>query len=145
MRFRLYPSAAQEVLLLEQCGHARYVWNLALEQRLMWRRWKGPTPGFNAQAAQLTEARAAAPWLAAGSQTVQQQALRDLDQAWRSFFTGTHRRPTWRKAGQHEGLRIVGPQALRVRRDNRARCSVLVPKIGWVQFKRSRAFTGWKS
>ena len=54
MRFRLYPSAAQKVLLAEQCGHARYVWNLGLEQPLMWRRWKGPTPGFNAQAAQLT-------------------------------------------------------------------------------------------
>src|SRR5450759_3426224 len=145
MRFRLYPSAAQEVLLLGQCGHARYVWNLGLEQRLMWRRWQGPTPGFNAQAAQLTEARAAEPWLAAGSQTVQQQALRDLDTAWQQFFAGTHRRPRWRKAGQHEGLRIVGPQALRVRQDNRARSSVLVPKIGWVWFKRSRALACWKS
>ena len=130
---------------MEQCGHARYVWNLGLEQPLMWRRWKGPTPGLGAQAAQLTEARAAEPWLAAGSQTVQQQALRDLDQAWRSFFAGTHRRPRWRKAGEDEGLRIVGPAALRVRRDNRARSSVLVPKIGWVQFKRSRALAGWKS
>jgi putative transposase len=145
MRFRLYPSAAQKALLLEQCGHARYVWNLGLEQRLMWRRCKGPTPGFNAQAAQLTEARAAQPWLAAGSQTVEQQALRDLDQAWRNFFAGTHRRPTWRKAGEHEGPRIVGPQALRVRQDNRARSSVLVPKIGWVCFKCSRALAGWKS
>jgi putative transposase len=145
MRFRLYPSAAQKVLLLEQCGHARYVWNLGLEQRLMWARWKGPTPGFNAQAAQLTAARTAEPWLACGSQTVQQQALRDLDQAWQRFFAGTHRRPTWRKAGQHEGLRIVGPQALRVRQDNRARSSVLVPKIGWVSFKRSRALVDWKS
>jgi len=133
------------VLLLGQCGHARYVWNLGLEQRLMGARWKGPTPSFNAQAAQLTEARAAQPWLAAGSQTVQQQALRDLDQAWVRFFAGTHRRPTWRKAGQHEGLRIVGPQALRVRRDNRARCSVLVPKVGWVSFKHSRHFAEWKS
>jgi putative transposase len=145
MRFRLYPSAAQEVLLLEQCGHARYVWNLGLEQRLMWARWKGPTPGFNAQAAQLTAARAAEPWLAAGSQTIQQQALRDLDHAWQRFFAGTHRRPTWRKAGEHEGLRIVGPQAVRVRQDNRARSSVLVPKIGWVSFKRSRALADWKS
>ena len=145
MRFRLYPTAAQKVLLLGQCGHARYVWNLGLEQRLMWRRWKGPTPGFNAQAAQLTEARAAEPWLAAGSQTVQQQSLRDLDQAWRNFFAGTHRRPKWRKAGEDEGLRIVGPQALRVRQDNRARSSVLVPKIGWVSFKRSRELAGWKS
>jgi transposase len=145
MRFRLYPSVAQKVLLLEQCGHARYVWNLGLEQRLMWRRWQGPTPGLNAQSAQLTEARAAEPWLACGSQTVQQQALRDLDQAWSNFFAGTHRRPRWRKAGEHEGLRIVGSQALRVRRDNRARSSVLVPKIGWVSFKRSRQFADWKS
>ena len=145
MRFRLYPSATQTVLLLEQCGHARYVWNLGLEQRLMWARWKGPTPGFNAQAGQLTAARAAEPWLACGSQTVQQQALRDLDQAWQRFFAGTHRRPTWRKAGEHEGLRIVGPQGLRVRRDNRARSSVLVPKVGWVSFKRSRDLVDWRS
>jgi putative transposase len=145
MRFRLYPSSAQKVLLLEQCAHARYVWNLGLEQRLMWRRWQGPTPGFNAQAAQLTQARQAEPWPACGSQTVQQQALRDLDQAWRQFFAGTHRRPRWRKAGEDEGLRIVGPQALRVRQDNRARSSVLVPKIGWVSFKRSRDLACWKS
>ena len=107
-RYRVYPTAAQEALLLEACAHARYVWNLGLEQRLMWRRWQGPTPGFVAQAAQLTAAPAAEPWLAAGSQTVQQQALRDLDRAWRNFFAGTHGRPTWRKAGVHEGFRIVG-------------------------------------
>ena len=34
---------------------------------------------------------------------------------------------------------------MRVRRDNRARCSVLVPKIGWVSFKRSCALMDWKS
>jgi putative transposase len=145
MRFRLYPSAAQEALLLGQCGQARYVWNLGLEQRLMWRRWQGPTPGFNAQSGQLTEARRAESWLACGSQTVQQQALRDLDQAWQRFFAGTHKRPKWRKAGEDEGLRIVGPQAVRVRQDNGARSSVLVPKIGWVWFKRSRALACWKS
>lgn len=144
-RYRLYPTPAQEVLLLEQSGHARYVWNLGLEQRLMWARWKGPAPGYNEQAAQLTEARAENPWLAAGSQTVQQQALRDLDQAWRHFFAGTHDRPTWRQRGQHEGFRIVGAQALRVRQDNRRWSSALVPKVGWVRFKRSRSLPEWKS
>ena len=124
MRFRLYPTLAQKVLLLEACGQARYVWNLGLEQRLMWRRDKGPTPGFNAQSAQLTEARKSEPWLAGGSHTVQQQALRDLDQGWRNFFAGTHRRPTWRKVGQHEGIRIVGPQALRVSLDRAGRWQI---------------------
>ena len=128
--YRLYPTPAQEVLLPQQCGHARYVSNLGLEQRLMWRRWQGPTPGYHGQAAQLTQARAENPWLAAGSQTVQQQALRDLDQAWRNVFNRTHRRPRWRKRGQHEGFRVVGTQAGRVRQDNRRWCSVLVPKVG---------------
>jgi putative transposase len=141
----MYPTSAQESLLLAACAQARYVWNLGLEQRLMWARWKGPSPGDHAQSAQLTQARAASPWLAAGSQTVQQQALRDLDQAWRQFFAGTHRRPTWRKAGQHEGIRVVGPQALRARQDNRRWSSVLVPKVGWVRFRRSRVLPGWKS
>jgi len=106
------------------CAQARFVWNLGLEQRLMWRPGRPATPGYVAQAGQLTEARRAEPWLAAGSQTVQQQALRDLDQAWRNFFAGTHRRPTWRKAGVHEGFRIVGGQARRVERLSRkwARC-----------------------
>jgi transposase len=47
----LYPTSGQEVLLLGQCGQARLVWNLGLEQRLMWARWKGPTPGYPGQAA----------------------------------------------------------------------------------------------
>ena len=144
-RFRSYPTAEQEVLLLEQCGHARYVWNLGLEQRLMWRRWQGPTPGLTEQNRQLTEARAAEPWLADGSVTVQQQALRDLDQAWRNFFAGTHRRPTWRRRDRHEGFRIVGAQALRIRKDNRRWSAVLVPKVGWVKVRRTRDLPDRKS
>ena len=31
-RFRLYPDPVQEQQFLSHCGHARYVWNLAVEQ-----------------------------------------------------------------------------------------------------------------
>ena len=114
-QFRLFPTSEQESGLLKHGHNARFVWNLALEQKQMWRPGRGPTPGYNKQSAQLTEARGAEPWLAAGSQTVQQQALRDLDQGMSNFYNGSHRYPTWRKKGQHEGFRIVGAQALRVR------------------------------
>jgi hypothetical protein len=137
-RFRLCPTVAQQSALLKQCEHARYVWNLALEQWSMWTRDKGPTPGYAEQARQLTEARAEFVWLRAGSQTVQQQALRDFDQAVKNFYAGTHRRPTWRKAGLHEGFRIVGPPATRIIKLNRKRAQVLVPKVGWVRFRISR-------
>lgn len=120
------------------CGHARFMWNLGLEQRLMWRPGRPATPGYNAQATQLTAARHAVPWLAAGSQMVQQQALRDLDQAWQSFFAGTHRRPSWRKAGVHDGFRVVGGQARRVEILSRKWARVLIPKVGWVRFRLSR-------
>lgn len=144
-KFRLYPTGQQMVLLLAQCGHARYVYNLGLEQRLMWRRWQGPPPNLAVQNRQLTEARADNAWLAEGSVTVQQQALRDLDQAWRNFFARTHDRPSWRKQGVHEGFRIVGGQALRVRQDNHGWSSVMVPKVGWVRLRRSRNLPVWKS
>jgi transposase len=85
------------------------------------------------------------PWLAAGSLTVQQQALRDFAQAMSNFFAGTHRRPTWRKAGRHEGFRIVGPQARKVRRLSRKVGEVWVPKAGWVRFRWSRQVPEAKS
>jgi putative transposase len=107
-RFRLYPAPAQEAALLRHCADARYVWNLAVEQHAWWRPGKRSAPGYLEQSRQLTAARAGSPWLAEGSQTVQQQALRDFDQAMRNFFAGTHRRPTWRKAGRDEGFRVTG-------------------------------------
>ncbi|MFI5698005.1 RNA-guided endonuclease InsQ/TnpB family protein [Kribbella sp. NPDC051586] len=138
-RFRLYPTPEQQAGLLQQCGHARYVWNLALEQWSIWSPGRPRTPGFAAQCRQLTEARAVFGWLRAGSQTVQQQALRDFDRAVSSFHAGTHKRPTWRRAGRHEGFRIVGSQASRVAKLNRRVAAVKVPKIGWVRFRLSRS------
>ena len=98
-RYRLDPSPEQEAVLLRHCADARYVWNLAVEQQSWWRPGRKPGPGYLEQCRQLTAARADNPWLRQGSQMVQQQALRDFDQAMRNFFSGTHRRPRWRKAG----------------------------------------------
>src|ERR671923_177091 len=108
MRFRLAPTPAQEQALLEHCAHARFVWNLAVEQHQHWRPGRASAPGYLEQCRQLTEARREFAWLAAGSQTVQQQALRDFAQAMAGFFAGTHRRPTWRKAGVHAGGGVEG-------------------------------------
>ena len=138
-RYRLQPSSAQEAALLEHCGHARYVWNLAVEQHACWRPGRRSAPGFAEQCRQLTEARAENEWLRAGSIIVQQQALKDFAQAMANFFGRTHRRPTWRKRGQREGFRIVAVKAGDVRRVSRSVGEVKVPKVGWVRFRWSRA------
>jgi transposase len=125
-------------MLLAHCAHARFVWNLCVEQESHWRAGRGRMPGLAERCRQLTEARADNQWLAGGSAVVQQQAIRDHDQAMANFFAGTHRRPSWRKAGRDEGFRIVGVKPSQVRRLNRRWGEVHVPKAGWVRFRWSR-------
>ena len=95
-------------------------------------------PGFTERCRQLTEARDDTSWLAAGSVIVQQQAIRDHGQAMARFFAGTHRRPTWRKAGRDEGFRVVAVKPGDVHRLNRNWAEVRIPKAGWVRFHWSR-------
>jgi putative transposase len=137
-RYRLVPSPAQEAVLREHCGHARYVWNLAVEQHRHWRPGRKSAPRYLEQCRQLTAARAEHTWLAAGSQVVQQQALRDFAQAMANYLGGTHDRPSWRKAGRDEGFRIVAVRPGHVRRLSRRVGEVRVPKAGWVRFRWSR-------
>jgi transposase len=129
-------------VLRDHCGHARYVWNLAVEQHSHWQPGRAGAPGYLEQCRQLTQARAGHPWLAAGSQTVQQQALRDFGQAMAAFFDPANPAglPSWRKAGRDEGFRIVGRRGRQwdVRRLSRKTGEVWVPKAGWVRFRWSR-------
>jgi len=94
--------------MLLHCAQARYVWNLAVEQRSYWARHKGPMPRYVELARQLTEARATSEWLREGNVEVQQQALRDFDQAVTRRFTSGFGEPTWRKRYRHEGFRVIG-------------------------------------
>src|ERR1700733_13681823 len=140
-RFRLLPPPAQEAVLRDHCGHARYVWNLAVEQHGHWRPGRAGAPGYLEQCRQVTQARAENPRLAAGPQTVQQQALRDFTQALTAFFDPANPagRPTWRKARRNEGFRIVGRgRQWAVHRLTRKTGQVWVPKAGWVRFRWSR-------
>ena len=141
-RYRLLPTPAQQAVLRDHCGHARYVWNLSVEQHSHWHPGRRCAPGYREQCRQLTQARAEHPWLAAGSQTVQQQALRDFARAMAAFFDPAipAGRPSWRKAGRDEGFRIVGRGTQwDLRRVSRKVGQVWVPKAGWVPFRWSRA------
>jgi putative transposase len=138
-RYRLAPTAAQDAVLRDHCAHARFEWNLAVEQQSCWHPGRGRGPGYLDQCRQLTEVRAECGWLRAGSQMVQQQALRDFAQALANFFSGKYGRPSWRKAGRDEGFRIVAVKPGQVRRLIRKTGEVWIPEAGWVRFRWSRA------
>lgn len=83
----------------------------------------------------MTEARVGS-WLGAGNREVQEKALRDFEQAVKNWWHGPHRRPTWRKKGQHEGFRNASYIA--VHRLNRRWATVQVPGAGHVRFRWTR-------
>jgi putative transposase len=123
------------------CWHARLVWNTALEQWQLWRPGRQAPPGSAERMRQLAQARQEIHWLAVGSSSVQQQALRDFDQAVRSFYADTHRRPRWRKRGRDEGFCI---RDVSVRKLNRKWAELTVPKAGRVRFRLSRPLPAGK-
>ena len=126
-----------------------------MEQRDWWQPGRR-APGYAEQCRQLSEARAAFPWLAEGSAIVQQQALRDFHAAhaswlaalrqWRKRYAKTPHgehpdppgQPGFRKRGRGEGFRIVATGPQDVRRLNRRWAQVRIPKLGWVRFRLSR-------
>ncbi|MFI6852751.1 RNA-guided endonuclease InsQ/TnpB family protein [Streptomyces sp. NPDC050416] len=167
-RFRMYPSPVQVERMLTHCAHARYVWNLAVEQHSHWRRWRRSAPGFAEQCRQLTEARRENEWLSSGNADVQQQALKDFARAKDARFTSGFGEPTWRRKHVHEGFRVIGTdrvpeyhadgspkrnaktgrqvmgRSVVVQRLNRRWAQVKVPGCGWVRFRLSAKGKGAK-
>jgi putative transposase len=119
------------------CAHARFVWNLCVEQGSWWRPGRGSAPGNAERMSQLAEARAAEPWLREGSSSVQQQALRDFGHAMAAFFAKDNPagRPGFRSKRGPQGFVI---RDTKVRRVSRKWGEVHVPKCGWVRFRWTR-------
>lgn len=140
---RVYPvEGAQLDVLVMHCDHARFVYNVGLEQRSWWtpsRRHFQQKVTVASQMRDLTEARREFDWLRAGSTVVQQGALRDLDRAFTNFFARRSGYPKFKKRfGARQGFVV---RDLAVRRINRRWGEILVPKAGWVRFRISRAWT----
>jgi putative transposase len=134
---RMYPGPGQIPLLREHCAHARFVWNLAVEQQSWWRPGRGSTPSAAERYRQLARARQAEPWLGIGSSSVQQQALRDFDKAMAAFFDPARptRKPDYRS---RRGIQGFAVRDTKVRRVSRRWGEVQIPKCGWVQFRWTR-------
>ena len=69
IRERLYPREQELSVLVRHCSDARYVWNLALEQRNLWIRGRSQHITYNTQANELAQVRKVT-WLSEGSSAI---------------------------------------------------------------------------
>ena len=134
-RFRFDLDEAQESLSSRTAGICRCLWNLALEQRSMAWTHGRHSVGYNAQASELADLKAAYPWVAEAPHHCLQQTLKDLDQAFQNFFAGRASYPTFRKKFQRDSFRFPDPKQFVV--DEEAR-RVKLPKLGWVFYRNGK-------
>jgi putative transposase len=85
-------------------------------------------PGYLEQSRQLTEARAEHDWLRAGSQAVQQQALRDFAQVIAAFFEPGNPKAGWVRFRWSRAV-PAGVKSYRVTMDRGARWHVAFAAI----------------
>lgn len=134
-RARLYPTAEQAARLTRWSGTARFIWNLARDQR----RWH-PGVGKVRQSLDLTELRQEVEWIADLPRQVGQEVLADLDVAWQRCWAGLARDPALKRRGQPIGLRF--PRNVEVRRLNRRWGAIRLSKIGELRFRWTRPLAG---
>ena len=132
--FRLSPTADQAAQMAQIAGACRFVYNLGLEQRRDWYR-SGRKFTFANQCRELTQCRAAEDWLRAVPVHPLQQALRDLDRAYRNWWEGRARAPRPRRKGINDSFRFPDPVSLAVERTGKSSGRIKLPKLGWVPLR----------
>ena len=112
-KFQLRPKAGQESLMRRFAGCCRFLWNraLALEKATY------ESEGKHSQ--------------------ILQQALKDLDRAYKNFFAKRADFPRFKKKGMHDAFRY--PQGFKLDEESGR---IYLPKIGWVRYRKSRKVEG---
>ena len=133
-RFRMDPTRAQAEALLRMAGARRFVWNWGLARRKEAYAEAGKGLTYNQQAAELTALKKQpdTAWLKEADSQLLQQALKDLDRAFKAFFEKRARFPRF-KSKKRDEPRFRIPQRVRVEEGK-----VYIPKVGWVRIRQSQ-------
>ena len=141
-RYRAYPTAEQLILIKRFGGSARYIKNMAKEQRdKAWGEGRKPI-SYTEQSKWVLAYRKGpeAPWLAEVPAQVLQQALRDTEDAYKAFFDGRAGYPAWQRRSGWYSFR--DPQNVRYRRASKRWGEVKVQGLGWVKVRHHRSLVG---
>lgn len=103
-KYRLYPSAEQELLLAKHFGCCRMVYNLALEVKQSAYSGTKTSLGYNALSKQLSELKQEYTFLNEINSQSLQTALRNLDTAYQNFFKGRGKFPNFKKKSSKQSF-----------------------------------------
>lgn len=140
-KYRIYPTIAQAKALDFHFGAVRYVYNRYRAAREGYYQDTGETLSETDCCLDLTEHKreAGKEWLQQAYTQSLQQAIRDLDRAYRNFFAGRARYPRFKNKRSHQSIRYLfaGHRKLRI-----ANGRIRIPKVGDVKITQHRHTEG---
>ena len=138
-KFQLRPKAGQESLMRRFAGCCRFLWNKALALEKETYEHEGKRLGFSLLCKLLRDWKKEddTSFLAEAHSQILQQALKDLDRAYKNFFAKRADFPRFKKKGVHDAFRY--PQGFKLDEGN---SRIFLPKIGWVRYRNSRKTEG---
>lgn len=137
-KLRLKPEQAR--MASSYAGATRWLYNKGLETRQAHYSETGKTLSYPEICKLLTGWRAETPWLREVPVHACQQALKDLDTAYKNFFSGTGSFPVFKKKGKcQDSFRYPDSKQIRLDQGNSRIC---VPKLGWIRYRNSRPVQG---
>ncbi len=140
-RYELDPNVVQFTLLAKHAGVARFAYNWGLARRIaLWEQEKKCTNAIEQHRELNRLKRTEFPWMYEVSKCAPQEALRDLDRAFRNFFRGlkTGRKvgfPKFKRKWRRDSFRLTG--VIRVLERH-----VQLPRLGNVRVKETTAVRG---
>ena len=126
-KVRIYPTKEQQVLLEKTFGASRYVYNHFLKlKQYLYQEFKIKIT-YNHTSKMLTELKRQKPWLRVPDKWALGNALKDLDNAYKNFYSGA-RYPKFKRKGDKNSYRTSS----NIRIDN---SFIKIPKVGLLRYK----------
>ena len=133
-RYELKPNNKQKTLLSKHAGCARFAYNWGLARRMEEHKETQKSANATQQHRQLNALKKTEfPWMYEVSKCAPQEALRDLDKAYKNFFCSIKSGkkigfPKFKKKGVHDSFRLTGSMRSLKR-------SVVLPRLGEIRTK----------
>lgn len=130
-KFRIYPNKTQQKLIAKTFGCVRYVYNYYLAKRIELYKTEKLTFGYSKCSADLTKLKQELFWLKEPDKCSLQNALKDLEIAYKNFFTGSGFPKFKSKKNRHRSYKTNYTNGNIAFLDGR----IKLPKIGKVKFR----------
>lgn len=138
-KFELLTNGARHRSMSQFAGCRRVVYNKGLELQAANHASGNKYIQYESLAKNLGIWRHELHWLGEAPYHVLQQALKDLDKAFKNFFAKRAAYPARKKKGRGDSFRYPDPKQIKLDQTNDR---IFLPKLGWLRYRNSRKVLG---